>query len=348
MTAALRCGLFVMGTRGGGYGAMLEQACRAEELGFDSIVLAERHFRHADLLYPSPLEVGAAIAARTERIRIGCAGRILSLDHPIHVAEDAATLDVLSGGRLDFGATRASLDAEAHAAFDAPLEQSEGRFREALEVIGAAWTNDAFSYEGQHFRIPEVSVQPKPLQRPHPPIFLVAVSPSRLEFAAEMGLSVYIGAIRTAAELAETAHGFRAGLLAAGHDPDAPTLSVNRFVHVAESDEEAVARFERPFMELMRERAPDLRGALVAKYGSEAELTYARFLRDFAIVGGPGTVTAGLEETIEATGTSYLLLTVNFLTLDHELCLSSMELLAAEVLPALARNQVSGMRKTVA
>jgi len=335
MSTGLRCGLFVMGTRGGDYGAMLDQARRAEEVGFDSIVLAERHFRHADLLYPSPFEVGAAIAAGTERVRIGCAGRILSLDHPIHVAEDAATLDVLSGGRLDFGATRASLDAEAHAAFAAPIDETEGRFREALEVIEAAWTSDAFSYEGEHFRIPEVSVQPKPLQRPHPPVYLVAVSPARLDFAAERGVNVYIGAIRTPLELGETASRFRAGLAAAGHDPGASTLSVNRFVHVAASDEAAVARFERPFMELMRQRAPDLKGALIAKYGSEAELTYGRFLRDFAIVGSPATVAARLAETIEATGTDYLLLTVNFVTLDHELCLSSMELLAAEVVPAL-------------
>jgi hypothetical protein len=98
MSERLRCGLFVMGTDGGSYADILDQAVLAEQRGFDSVVLAERHLRHAELLCPSPFEVGAAIAARTERMRIGVAGRILALDHPVHVAEAAATLDVLSEG----------------------------------------------------------------------------------------------------------------------------------------------------------------------------------------------------------------------------------------------------------
>jgi alkanesulfonate monooxygenase SsuD/methylene tetrahydromethanopterin reductase-like flavin-dependent oxidoreductase (luciferase family) len=332
----MRCGLFVMGTEGGTYADVLSQAVRAEELGFDAVVLAERHLRHADLLCPAPLELGAAIAARTERIRIGLAGRILSLDHPVHVAEAAATLDVLSGGRLDFGATRASLDGEAHLAFGSPEEDSEGHFREALEVIEAAWTRDSFSYHGEHFRIPELSVQPKPVQSPHPPIYVVAVSERRLAFAAERGLNVYIGAIRTAKELGLTARSFRDALGVAGHEPHEPTLSVNRFVYVAESDARAVEEFERPLMTLMHERAPDLKGALVAKYGGESELTYERFLRDFAVVGSPETVATRLADVVREAGTEYLLLTVNFITMRHALCMRSMELLATEVLPALA------------
>jgi alkanesulfonate monooxygenase SsuD/methylene tetrahydromethanopterin reductase-like flavin-dependent oxidoreductase (luciferase family) len=332
----MRIGTFIMGTRGGDYEAMLDQIVRCEELGFDTVVLAERHFRHAPLLYPSPLAIGAAVAARTERIRIGTAGRILSLDHPIHVAEDSATLDVLSNGRLDFGVTRASLDEEAHVAFDSPHSESQGRFLEALEIVVRAWTEDSFSFEGDHFNVPEVSVFPKPVQRPHPPLYVVAVSPQRLAFASREGINVYIGAIRTPAELAETADTYRAGLAEAGHDPAERTLSVNRFIYVSDDDERARAEFEQPFLELMHERAPDLKGALVAKYGGVEELTFDRFLADFCVCGGPETVTRRLREVIEATASDYLLATLNFVTLDHELCLRSMELFAAEVMPALA------------
>jgi alkanesulfonate monooxygenase SsuD/methylene tetrahydromethanopterin reductase-like flavin-dependent oxidoreductase (luciferase family) len=332
----MRIGNFIMGTHGGDYTAMLDQAVRCEELGFDAVVLAERHFRHAPLLYPSPLPVGGAIAARTERIRIGTAGRILSLDHPIHVAEDAATLDVLSGGRLDLGVTRASLDEEAHIAFASPHHESEGRFREALEILKLAWTEDRFSYQGEHFAVPEVSVFPRPLQRPHPPLYVVAVSPQRLAFASREGINAYIGAIRTVPELAETAAGYRAGLLAAGHDPAERVLSVNRFIYVAEDDERAWREFEQPFLELMHERAPDLKGALIAKYGSVDDLTFERMVGDFCLCGGPDTVLRRLEEVLEATATDYLLATVNIATLNHELCLSSMELFAAEVMPSLA------------
>jgi alkanesulfonate monooxygenase SsuD/methylene tetrahydromethanopterin reductase-like flavin-dependent oxidoreductase (luciferase family) len=336
----MRIGTFVMGTRGGDYEALLEQMVRCEQLGFDTVVLAERHFRHAPLLYPSPLVVGAAIAARTERVRIGTAGRILSLDHPIHIAESAATLDVLSEGRLDFGMTRASLDEEAHVAFSSPKERSEGRFTEALEIIRSAWGDRPFSFEGEHFKVPEVSVFPKPNQRPHPPLYVVAVSPERLAFASREGINAYIGAIRTPAELAETADTYRDGLAAAGHDPAERTLSVNRFIYVADSDEQARAEFEAPFMELMRERAPDLKGALVAKYGSVDELSFERMLTDFCICGGPETVADRLAEVLEATATDYLLATLNFVTLDHELCVSSTELFASEVMPALTPSAV--------
>ena len=331
----MRIGTFIMGTRGGDYEDLLEQAVRTEELGFDTVVLAERHFRHAPLLFPSPLPVAGAIAARTDSIRIGTAGRILSLDHPVHIAEDAATLDLLSEGRLDFGITRASLDQEAHVAFSSPHEESQGRFLEAYEILLRAWTEESFSYEGEHFQIPEVAVLPKPVQRPHPPLYVVAVSPQRLAFASDKSLNAYIGAIRTPAELADTADIYRSGLADAGHDPAEPILSVNRFIYVSEDDERARAEFEQPFLELMHERAPDLKGALVAKYGDTDELTFDRFLADFCVCGSPETVNRRLQEVIEATSTDYLLATLNFVTLDHDLCLRSMEMFAAEVMPAL-------------
>jgi alkanesulfonate monooxygenase SsuD/methylene tetrahydromethanopterin reductase-like flavin-dependent oxidoreductase (luciferase family) len=331
----MRIGTFIMGTRGGDYEDLLEQAVRTEELGFDTVVLAERHFRHAPLLYPSPLAVAGAIAARTERIRIGTAGRILSLDHPIRIAEDAATLDLLSDGRLDLGITRASLDEEAHVAFSSPIAESQGRFLEAYEILRRAWTEDSFSYEGEHFRIPEVSVLPKPVQRPHPPLYVVAVSPERLAFASEEGINAYICAIRTPDELGETADTYRDGLSEAGHDPAERILSVNRFIYVSDDDARARAEFEQPFLELMHERAPDLKGALAAKYGSVDELTFDRFLADFCVCGSPETVSRRLREVVDATDTDYLLATLNFVTLDHELCERSMELFAAEVMPAL-------------
>jgi alkanesulfonate monooxygenase SsuD/methylene tetrahydromethanopterin reductase-like flavin-dependent oxidoreductase (luciferase family) len=337
----MRVGTFVMGTRDGSYADLLDQVERADELGFDTVVLAERHFRHADLLYPSALSAGAAIAARTKRIRIGTAARILSLDHPVHIAEDAATLDVLSGGRLDFGVTRASLDEEAHAVFNSPLDDSEGRFREGLELILRAWSGDASAFEGDHIGVPELSVLPRPVQQPHPPIYVVAVSPGRLKFAAEEGHSAYVGAIRSVDELGETATRFWSLREAAGHGRDGAQLSVNRFIYVAESDERARAEFAEPFMEFMRNRAPDLRGALAAKYGGTGALDFETFLRDFLVVGGPDTVTDRLRELTERVDSGYLLATLNFITLDHALCTRSMELFAAEVMPALGATSAT-------
>ena len=111
---------------------------------------------------------------------------------------------------------------------------------------------------------------------------------------------------------------------------------MNRFIYVSDDDERARAEFEQPFLELMHDRAPDLKGALVAKYGGVDELTFDRFLADFCVCGGPETVARRLREVIETTGSDYLLATLNFVTLDHDLCLRSMELFGSQVMPALA------------
>ena len=247
----LSTGLFVLAARSYTHADVVEQACLAEELGFSKVLLAERHLRHGRLLHPSPFVLVAAIAAQTTRIRVGTAGRILSLDHPIRVAEDAATLDVLSGGRLELGLTRASLDTEAHAAFDSPVDSSKERFAEALEILVKALSKKSFSYAGTHFQVPEVSVFPKPIQRPHPPISIVAVSPDRLLFAAERGFPPVLGALSTATELEEAFDAYQRAAAAAGHNGGLePT--VNRFVYVSESDESARAEMEACFRRVHR------------------------------------------------------------------------------------------------
>jgi len=251
----MKFGLFIMGTRDGSYHDILDQMVYAEELGFDSVVLGERHFRHGDLLYSSPLSLASALAARTERIRIGTAARVLSLDHPIHIAEDAATLDILSGGRLDFGVTRASLDEESHLVFHSPIDETRARFRESIDVIVKAWTGEKFSYNGEFYQIPEVSVYPKPLQKPHPPISIVAVSEETLVFAAENGYSAITGAIRIPSELEKTAKFYYNKLI--GHDRNGSEaeLIINRFIYVSDTDEKARREMEQPFMEFIKFRA---------------------------------------------------------------------------------------------
>ncbi|MGH7801337.1 MAG: LLM class flavin-dependent oxidoreductase [Thermodesulfobacteriota bacterium] len=329
----MKFGLFIMGTQSGSYHDILEQVEYAEELGFDTVVLGERHFSHGDLLYPSPFSIAAAFAARTTRIRIGMAARVLSLDHPLHIAEDAATLDVLSGGRLDFGATRASLDEESHIVFQSPLDESRSRLKEALEVIVKAWTEEQFSYEGLYYKIPEVSVYPKPIQKPHPPIFLVAVSRETLAFAAEKGYSAITGAISSVPELQETAGLYWNALQKAGHNGRRAKLTINRFIYISDTDEKARREIEVSFMDFINNRAPDLKSTLIRKYGSEEKFNFDRFINDFCIFGSPATVTLRIKELAEKIDLSYVLCSLNLITLDHSLCIKSMELFAKEVMP---------------
>lgn len=331
-----------MGTRFGSYQSILDQVQYAEELGFDAAVLGERHFRHADLLYPSPFSVAAAFAAKTTRIRIGMAGRILSLDHPIHIAEDAATVDVLSGGRLEFGATRASLDGECHSVFRSPIDESRSRFREALNIIVKAWTEEQFSYQGMHYKIPEVSVYPKPRQKPHPPISLVAVAPETLAFAAEKGYSAVIGAIRSLRELEEAADSYRGFLRETDHNGTDVELKVNRFIYVSDTDEKARGEMEGPFTDFIENHAPDLKAALIMKYGSEENFSFDRFVSDFCVFGSPETVTLRVKEMAGRVKLNNLLCSLNFITQDHSLCIRSMELFAKEVMPAFTSPRKEG------
>src|SRR6267378_2384530 len=121
----------------------LAQVTAAEELGFDAVWLAEIHFQKGRSVLSSPL----VIATRTRRMRIGIAVQILPLAHPLHLAEDVATLDHLSKGRLDFGVGRSGLP-EHYARFNIPYSESRERFQETLDILLKAWTEERFSYEG--------------------------------------------------------------------------------------------------------------------------------------------------------------------------------------------------------
>ena len=333
----MRFGLFIMGTQTGSYQDILDQICYAEELGFHTVLLAERHFHHGDLLYSSPFSMAGAIAARTHRIRIGTAARILPLTHPLHIAEEAATLDILSGGRLDFGATRASLDEQCHSVFDSPLCESRGRFEEALEVIARAWTSDALSYSGKYYQIPEVCGLARPLQQPHPPIYLVAVSERTSQFAARKGYSAFLPAIRSLGELEQSSASYWRTVRESAVSRSSVELGVNRFLYIADSDSQARRDVRQPFMRFIYERAPDLKVALVRKYGSESALSFEHFLEDFCLFGSPDTVYGRVKRLKEEAGATYLLCSLNLITLEHELCVHSMKLFAEEVLPRFGR-----------
>src|SRR5438132_633264 len=151
------------------YAEMLDLMAYGETLGFDVVWMAEIHFGGAFSLLSAPLMVVPVIAQRTRRIRIGTAVTLLPLHHPLSLAEQAATADLLSGGRLEFGVGRGSIPSQFHG-FRVPVAENRARFDEALEIIRLAWTRERFSHRGAFWEVEDVSVVPKPLQRPHPPI----------------------------------------------------------------------------------------------------------------------------------------------------------------------------------
>jgi len=147
------------------YAEMFELIAFGEELGFDVAWMAELHFGGAFSLLSSPLMMVPAIAARTKRIRIGTAVTLLPFQHPLTCAEQAATADVLSGGRLEFGVGRGSISSQFHG-FRIPISENRARFDEALAIIRLAWTQERFSYRGRFWDVEELTVVPRPVQQP--------------------------------------------------------------------------------------------------------------------------------------------------------------------------------------
>lgn len=172
------------------YEDILAQIELGDKLGFDTVWLGELHFGRSSSILACPLMVLAAAAQRTRRIRLGTAVSLLPLHSPVKMAEEAATADILSGGRLEFGVGRGTSPIH-YTGYNIPIEESRERFEEALTVIREAWTQERFSYHGKYFQAEDLSVVPKPIQKPHPPIRLAANSPETFTIAGRLGLPIF-------------------------------------------------------------------------------------------------------------------------------------------------------------
>ena len=162
----------------------LEQIERSEALGYDSIWVSEHHFTEDGYL-PSGLLFLAAVAARTRRVRLGTLVLLLPLHHPLRVAEDAAVLDLISGGRVDLGVA-AGYRAEELRAFGVAAKERGKRMEESLSILQSAWRQEAFSFEGEYFQLEDVNVTPKPLQQPFP-LYMGGGSKAAMRRAARFG-----------------------------------------------------------------------------------------------------------------------------------------------------------------
>jgi len=334
----MQIGFYATGAASASYQNLLDQVQYADEAGFDSVWLRERHFHTDDQgrnFFSSPFVAASYIAARTRRVRIGIGARILPLDHPIHIAEDAATVDVVSNGRLDFGIARIGENELYQSAFGITAEQTRGRFEEALDIIIGAWTKSSFSFEGYHFSVPPVSVLPRPLQRPHPPVYLVGIGPSTLSFGAKRGLPLLLAAAQTAPIVAQTQERYRGLLSQSGYDAAKVVLPVNRFIYVAESQEQATADTRDTLMRFIHRDNSVIRDFLMLP---QDQITYELLLNEVCIFGDAEHCTWRLRELVQQVDLRHLILTFNYFTIEHEKCLKSMQLFVREVMPELRRS----------
>jgi alkanesulfonate monooxygenase SsuD/methylene tetrahydromethanopterin reductase-like flavin-dependent oxidoreductase (luciferase family) len=173
------------------YRGFIDYVVEAERLSFDSIFLVEHHFTGHGQVSAS-VALLSYLAARTQRIRLGTAVVVLPWHNPVLIAEQAATLDLLSGGRLDLGVGKGYRAAEFHG-FCIPQDEATERFDEAIEVIRKAWTTDGrFSHHGKRWHFEDIIVEPEPVQRPHPPLWLAAGSPESIRRAARDGFNLLL------------------------------------------------------------------------------------------------------------------------------------------------------------
>ncbi|MDQ1361007.1 MAG: hypothetical protein QOJ44_1384 [Acidimicrobiaceae bacterium] len=193
------------------YADFLDQVEWADAHGFSRVTLSEHHFSE-DGYVPSTLTVAAAVAARTKSIRIALSLVLLPLKHPVQVAEDAAVVDIISGGRLELTVGAGYRPAE-FAGYGIPMRERPGRMEEAIEIITRCWEEDRFSFAGTYWDLRDVQVQPKPVQQPRPRIVMGGSSKAAARRAARI-------ADGFAANQPEHAAAWREEMLRLGRDPD--------------------------------------------------------------------------------------------------------------------------------
>jgi alkanesulfonate monooxygenase SsuD/methylene tetrahydromethanopterin reductase-like flavin-dependent oxidoreductase (luciferase family) len=327
----------------------LATAEAAEALGFDGVWLAERHFAAPGGAAPissvgsAPLLLATAIATRTSRLRVGTAVLLLPLGHPVRLAEEVATLDHLSQGRLDLGIGRSSFP-RSYEGYNIAYEESRARFREYLDVMRLAWTQERFSYAGTFYTFRDVELIPKPYQHPHPPLHHAATTRETFAAIGTSGFPLLVGLASAAmSELAEGIAEYQAAWHKAGH-PGQGEVRLRLPIYVAECMDRARSEpqtsampyYERVRQAYLRSATTFESPARAARAARLATLTYEDVLQTRVVFGTPRLVTERLSTLRHEVGLSGIIMEPNVGgRIPHKLLLHSMRLFTQEVAPYL-------------
>lgn len=310
------------------YAEQLEQIAYAEQLGFNSVWITEHHFIE-DGYTPSVLPIAAAIAARTTRIRIGTWVLLLPLHNALRVAEDAATVDILSNGRLDLG-MGLGYRIEEFEAFGVDRRQRGRIMDEGVELIRRAWTDERVSFDGQFYRVKDIAVTPKPVQQPHPPIWLGARGERSARRAAQFRAPLLLVGGR------EVYDAYAAALHDEGIDPATMPVLGSRPTIVADDPEQAWAAVRDHvhytgslYGDWYREAA-DLPTdeSRIGRLVQDPEIRRANYL-----IGNPAEVIAGIEAWRQQIPYTHLIFTATPAGMRTAQTTPWLERFAREVMP---------------
>ena len=354
----MKFGIFLLGDKPPGLGDrevlfnLLEEARWAEALGFDAVWLAEHHFSPYGTISSLPV-AATAIASATERIRIGTACMVPAFHNPIHLAEQIAMVDVLSGGRFEAGFGR-GYQAHEFRGFGVPMSESTARFREAIAIIEGLLTNERFSYEGQFWNVDDVCLQPRPVQSPMPIYCTVMKTPSSFEWIAEKGYRALIGnPYQVDPELAAGLQLFIKSHEARGLPTGTESVwgLLNSFVH---EDEDFARAYPRQSTNLSIDAhkkfsKPFERGTPVPEdykkysdwFDAHDDQQYESILNlDLTLIGNPATVIAKMRRVVDMGWSNLMLRMSRGGAMERKHVFRSMEMFAKKVIPAVQEMEL--------
>jgi alkanesulfonate monooxygenase SsuD/methylene tetrahydromethanopterin reductase-like flavin-dependent oxidoreductase (luciferase family) len=326
----------------------MDQAELADRLGFYTYWIAEIHCQPKFSLLSAPYVVLGAVAQRTKRLRLGVAVNTLPVHHPVQLAEEAAMLDLVSNGRMDFAAGGGHPHSRAYECFGADHKATHDVMAESLDVIRKAWSQPTLAHEGKFFQIPEVIVNPKPMQKPLPPFYMATSSRDGVEVGARLGINMFLPIhTRTPDQVYEFADAYWSGLRKNGHDPQTKELGLLIPMHLAQTIAEAESRSEAGVMSYFQTildlrldytdwltgRGVELPARLRTAAGSM--VGFDTVCEKHAVIGDSNLAVEKLRELTRKTGATNLLTWFNIGTVPHAAVKASMDQFAKEVMPKL-------------
>ena len=309
-----------------GYSAYIDAVLEAEALGYYSNFLVEHHFSGMGQVSAS-LSLLSYLAAQTKTIRLGTAVVVLPWHNPVLVAEQAATLDLLSNGRFDFGVGKGYRYNEFEG-FCIPIEESTERFEEAMEVIRKAWTTKGrFSHHGKRWHYDNIIIEPEPVQKPHPPFWLAAGRPESLRYAAQEGYNLFLDQFQTFEVMLERFHIYREAVLETGREFTPHSVAVARGLLIAKTaaEREAAIAARMKSQEVMNAHGTSADKSVKSSMVSDPDLRKAA--TEGTLIGTPEEIIERLK-SLEREGVDYVILS----TRGND----ALRVFAEEVMPAFA------------
>ncbi|MEE9240953.1 MAG: LLM class flavin-dependent oxidoreductase [bacterium] len=324
---------------------LMEQCVAADELGFDTVFIAEHHFSRVGIC-PSPLMILTAIAQKTSRIRLGTGICVMSFHNPVHLAEQAALVDVLSGGRLELGVGRGSQPREFQG-YDVPPSESRGRLKEGIKLLSRLLEGESVTFQGEYFSCAEAEIFPKPIQKPRPPIWIAGTSPETYAFAGQNDFNVLAsGTFKGPSFYRDKMDYFFDAVRARGGNPDDYPAAIAHHIHVCDDPEAAWKQIEPAESWYLAYRSSvnaiempiEEKGHLKRNYSYN--LNVREMIENGGTVGPPEKVIADIKRLREEFGINHLILFM-LRGISQKDMLRSLELFSKEVMPVFQDEKVS-------